>query len=98
MKGGVLFAPRSESVLLVIPRSVAKLSDAGSVRTAHSRVLYLRCFAVLSYATAFAVLGPVSGNAATRSFPRLLERRRSNLCNAARDRTKQAVIKVAREQ
>ena len=58
---------------------------------------YLRCFAVHSYATAFAVLGPVSGNAATRSFPRLLERRRSNLCNAALDR-KQGVIKAAREK
>ena len=74
-------APRGPAKLWVVgcsARSI-KLSDAGSARTAHSRVLYLRCFAVHSYTTAFAVLGPVSGNAATRSFTRLLERHRSNL-------------------
>ena len=76
----------------------AKLSDAGSARTAHSHVLYLRCFAVHSYTTAFAVLGPVSGNAATCSFPRLLERRRSNLCRDGAEQNTSGSLQDGREQ
>ena len=52
-----------------VPHNVTKLSDAGSARTAHSRAPDLRCFAVHSYTTAFAVLGPDSGNAVSPFIP-----------------------------
>ena len=54
MKSGGLFAPRSECVLLIVPRSVAKLLDAGSARTAPSQSADFVVLAFLSQAIATA--------------------------------------------
>ena len=60
-------------------------------RLFHGRLLHS---ASASTSPELSGFGPSPAEWLARSFPRLLERHRSNLCNAARDRTEQTVIRV----
>ena len=62
----VASVPQVRCDLVAVVRTCTCMPD--TARTARSRALYLRCFAVHSCSTAFAVLGPVSGNTAVGSF------------------------------
>lgn len=57
-------------------------------RLIHGRLLHS---ASASTSPELSCFGPSHAEWLARSFPRLLERRRSNLCNAARDGTEQTI-------